>query len=92
MKKTLETLWNDYLVGECAIIDTEEERELAKKAVEKHEIINDLLTKEQNDAIETYIDALCETYDFFAKKAFFKGCEFAASFLIEAAINKKYKW
>jgi len=25
MKKTLETLWNDYLAGERAIIDTEEE-------------------------------------------------------------------
>lgn len=24
-EKTLETLWNDYLAGECAIIDTEEE-------------------------------------------------------------------
>ncbi len=31
MGKTLERLWNEYLADECAVMDTEEERTLAKK-------------------------------------------------------------
>lgn len=84
MKKTLEKLWSEYLAEKCAAIDTEEERALANEAVEKHKIANDLLTKKQRDAIEKYIDVLCEIQSSFVKKAFFKGCEFATSFLIEA--------
>ena len=32
MKETLEKLWNEYLLDECAEIDTDEERKLTKKA------------------------------------------------------------
>ena len=84
MKKTLERLWKDYLCDECSEIDTEEEKELLKDVIEKHEAVNGLLTKEQIDLVDTYVDALCDMNSFFVKKAFVKGCEFAASFLIEA--------
>ena len=84
MKTTLEKLWNEYLSGECAEIDTDEERELMKKAVELHEKANALLNAEQKDAVEKYVDALCDTESVFVKKAFFKGCEFSVSFLLEA--------
>ena len=84
MKETLERLWNEYLLDECAVIDTDEERMLAKKAVELHEKANALLNKEQEEHVEKYVDALCDIEVLFAKKAFFKGCEFAVSFLLES--------
>lgn len=31
MKKTLEKLWNEYLIDECSVIDSDEEREATKK-------------------------------------------------------------
>ena len=34
MKETLEKLWNEYLLDECAPIDTDEERNLSRKRVE----------------------------------------------------------
>ncbi|MBQ8688880.1 MAG: hypothetical protein IJ515_00770 [Clostridia bacterium] len=83
MRETLEKLWNEYFSDECAVIDTDEERKLTKKAVEMHEKANALLNKEQEDAIEKYIDSLCDIEAHFVKKAFFKGCEFAISFLAE---------
>ena len=45
---------------------------------------NALLNKDQQAAIETYIDALYDLESLFAKKAFFKGCEFAVSFILDA--------
>ena len=89
MKETLERLWSEYLEEECAALDTEEERELSKKAVQTHEEANELLTEEQKDAVEKYVDALCEVQSFFAKKAFFKGCEFSVSFLFEVGFSGK---
>lgn len=84
MKITLETLWNEYLADQCAVIDTEEERELANTAILLRKTISVLLTKEQSDTVEKYVDVLCELQYFFVKKAFFKGCEFATSFLLQA--------
>ena len=84
MKKALEKLWNDYLIEECAKIDTNEERELTKRVVLLHENANALMNKEQVAAVEEYVDGLCELDVFFIKKAFFKGCEFSVSFLLEA--------
>ena len=83
MKKTLEKLWNDYLLDECALISSDEERSLTKKTSQLHEKATNILNKDQKDAVEKYIDALCEIESFFAKKAFIKGCEFAVSFLTE---------
>ena len=84
MKETLEKLWNDYLLEECAVLDTDEERALTKKTAELHEKANALLNKDQQDAVQEFVDALCDIESLFVKKAFFKGCEFSVSFLLEA--------
>lgn len=84
MKDTLERLWDEYLSDECAKIDTDEERKLTKNTVELHEIANAMLNQEQKDAVEKYVDSLCDVEAIFVKKAFIKGCEFAVSFLLEA--------
>ena len=84
MKETLEKLWKEYLLDECATILTDEERNLTKKAAELHEQLNTQLTEKQQDALEKFIDVLYDIEALFAKKAFFKGCEFAVSFLLEA--------
>ena len=89
MKKTLEKLWNEYLLDACAVMDTDEERQLTKKIGELHKKANALLSKDQEQAVLKYVDALCDLEALFAKKAFFKGCEFAVSFLLEAGIFEK---
>ena len=89
MKETLEKLWNEYLLDECAIIDTEEEKNLTKMTAALHEKANALLNKEQQAVIEKYVDSLCELESIFAKKAFFKGCEFSVSFLLETIRREK---
>ena len=89
MKNTLEKLWNEYLLEECAVIDTDEERTLTRALAELHDKANALLNEEQKAAIEKYVDALCDIDALFAKKAFIKGCEFAVSFLTEAGNLKK---
>lgn len=89
MKKTLERLWHDYLMDECAVMDTEEEKRLTEKAAKLHEAANTLLCEKQKKAIEKYVDALCDIHALFVKKAFCKGCEFTVSFLWEANDFKK---
>ena len=84
MKPHLEKLWNDYLVDECAILKTAEEKELAAKAAALHEQANAMLSAEQRAAVEQYLDALCVLDALFARKAFMRGCEFAVAFLREA--------
>lgn len=84
MKKTLEKLWREHFAEECATIDSEEERRLLKRAAETQKKASELLTKEQSDMIEKYIEILYEIQSSFGKKAFFKGCEFTTSFLFEA--------
>jgi hypothetical protein len=77
-----ENLWNEYFAGECAVVDSEEEKKLVKKAIEKRKLIDDLLTQEESEAIENYICVLFEIQGCFVKKAFFKGCEFAKMFFL----------
>ena len=84
MKETLEKLWNEYLVDECAAFDTDDERILTKRTAELHDAANVLLNKEQKVAVAKYVDALCDIDALFAKKAFLKGCEFTLYFLFEA--------
>ena len=81
MKEAIEKLWNEYFSEQCAEINTEEERNLTRKAVELHEKVNALLNEEGKNALEEYVDALCDIEALFARKAFCKGCEFAISFL-----------
>ena len=84
MKNTLERLWNNYLSDECAKMNTEEERLLTKASAELHQKVSALLNQEQEAAMRSYVDTLCNLDAIFAKKAFFRGCEFAVSFLLEA--------
>lgn len=89
MTKALEKLWNEYLSNECSSMDSDEERRLAKKALKLHEKANALLSKDQEDAVEAYIDALCDLQAISVKRAFFKGCEFSVSFLLETVSREK---
>ena len=84
MKPHLEKLWNDYLVDECAILKTAEEKELAARLTQLREQLHALLSAEQRAAVEQYLDALCDLDALFARKAFVRGCEFAVAFLREA--------
>lgn len=83
MKKTLDNLWEKYFCEECAIMDTEEERKLTRKAADLHKNANALLSKDQENAMEEFICALYDLQALFVKKAFFKGCRFAVAFLSE---------
>ena len=89
MKETLEKLWNEYLIDEGAVINTAEERNLTKEAVELHKKVNLLLNEDQKCAVEKYIDVLLDIEALFVKKAFVKGCEFSISFLLESGNFKK---
>ena len=83
MKETLENLWNNYLAEECLTIDTEEERYLTKYVGEMRKKANELLTDNQIEAIDKYVEALYNNQDHFTKKAFFMGCKYAIAFFFE---------
>ena len=70
MEKMLEKLWGNYWLEECAVLESEEERALVKRAAEAHKSAMELLTKEQNERIEKYIDILNEIQSTFGKKPF----------------------
>ena len=89
MKETLEGLWKEYLLAECAVIETDEERRLTKRIGELHERANSLLNREQEEAVDGYVGALCDANARFVKKAFFKGCHFALSIFLEAGNLRK---
>ncbi len=89
MKQTLWGLWNDYLLDECGKLETDEEKKLTGAVCDLHEAASALLSKEQAEAVDAYVEALCELEALFARKAFCKGCEFAVSFLREAAAREK---
>ena len=78
----MEKLWNEYFAEECAAVSTMEEKEFARKTLDLHMKANELLTKEQREAVETYVDALCDLQSLFVKKAFFKGWGVATEFLL----------
>ena len=86
MQETMERLWREYFAETCTTLDTEEEKKLASKAIMCHQTIADLLTQEQLEATEKYIDLLCEIQSVLIKKTFFRGCEFSLSFLLEAGL------
>ena len=88
MKETLEKLWQDYLLDECAAIDSDEERALTKRMAEQHEQLNALLNSNQQVAVEAFVETVYDLEALFVKKAFFKGCEFSISFLLEAGSFK----
>ena len=83
MGMTLEKLWHEYIYSECSQINSEEEKGLIRKVAKLHEKANTLLNEKQKSATDEYVDALYDVQALYAKKAFFKGCEFALSFLLE---------
>lgn len=89
MKETLEKLWNEYLLDECAVMDSDAERKLTAKTAELHEKANASLSEEQKHAVQKYVDTLLDIDALFARKAFVKGCEFAFSFFLEAGYKTK---
>ena len=84
MNYTLEKLWYDCFAEECAVLDTEVERELAKKAADSGKALKGLLTEEQQRAMGVYVDTIYELQASLLKKAFLRGAEIAVSFLAES--------
>ena len=89
MGKTIENLWAECVESECSKMDTTEERVLARRVSEKRKLMDEVLDGEQRCVLDSYMDALCELNALFARKAFAKGCEFTASFLLEATDSGK---
>ena len=80
--KIMDKLWSNYLSEECARVETEEGKRLAMAAIRLHEEASSTLTEEQVQAMEKYVDAICDTEESVVKEAFFKGCAFTFSFLL----------
>ena len=80
----LEKLWDEHFSEECATVDTEEERELLLRAGNFHKALNESLSPEQREKVEKYIEATYEVQGIFLKKAFFLGCKFGVSFLLDS--------
>lgn len=91
MKEIIEKLWNEYFSDECAVINTEEEKELIQESIKLHQIENEMLTPNQIEVLERHIEVVYEIQGLFIKKAFFKGCEFAISLLLEMGNLKSKK-
>lgn len=85
----LEKMWNDYFADECSRIDSDQERALVGQAIDLHDDLNDLLSEEECDVMEKYVDILCDINALYAKTAFLTGCKFAVSFFLEARNFKK---
>jgi len=85
---TLEKLWNECLSEECAVIDTDEEREAMAKAIRMRERVDILLDKAGKAALGDYVDAVYAMEALFVKKAFIKGCKFSVSFLRETGYSE----
>ena len=86
MKETLENLWDEYLYS---TVDMDRERQLTQKTIDLNKKAMGSLNDEQREAVEEYIDAIYDIETVLIKKAFVKGCEFTASFLLEAGDLKK---
>ena len=62
MKETLEKLWSEYLLDECAVIKTNDEQNLSKKASLLYDELNASLSNAQKEACEKYIEKVSEIY------------------------------
>ena len=63
-----EKLWNEYFAEECSRLDTNEERELIKKAGKLHELMNETLSIEHRETMEEYIETSYAIQRLFTKK------------------------
>lgn len=84
MFESLEKAWNEYFAEECAVIGRKEGKALVERSVKLHAEMEKMLTEEQCEAVQKYVESVYDEQSFFVKKAFFHGCEFAISFLFEA--------
>lgn len=80
MKEILERLWDEHLSAECAAMDTDEERALARTSVALHEKVRALLNEGQEEMVESYVDALCDMEAHFIKKPFLRGVNLRSPF------------
>lgn len=76
----LEKIWDEYYAEECAVISSEEEKDITRRTVEMQENAYKLLNREQVEEMEKYVEAIYEFQSISVKKAFFKGCEFVFDF------------
>ena len=89
MKNVIEKLWDEYFSEECAVLNTEEEKELIERVVKAQKEANELLNREQREKVEKFVETLHEMHGISLKKAFCSGCEFATSFLLETSGLKR---
>ena len=55
-----EQLWNEYFAEKSATIETEEEKALLKRTIEKHNDVNAILTEAQKKSVEQYVETVYE--------------------------------
>ena len=85
MNNILEKLWSEYFCEDCSAINSEEEKAIAKILAQTRNEIENLPINEFRESIENYIAFMYKAQSLALKKAFFKGCEFAISFLVEVS-------
>ena len=88
MRRALEFIWDNCFSEVCANIDSQEEQELLKRIIELREKAGALLDQEQASALDAYVTAIYQLQAAFMKKAFFNGCKFATSFIIDTDFLK----
>ena len=84
----LKRLWDEYFADEDAVIKSDEEKEILGRILEMQDALIKIITNEQNEAVERYVDALLELQCVALRKAFIKGCRFSVSFLMDVLSNK----
>lgn len=88
MYNTLDGLWSDYILDDCGKMETQEEKDLAKKLVAHSDALRAALSEEQKDLLEKILDCLSAIDLLFAQKAFVSGIRFATAYLWEALPDK----
>ena len=88
MYNTLDSLWSDYLLDDCGKMETQEEKDLAKKLVTYSDTLRATLSEEQKALLEKFADCLSAIDLLFAQKAFVSGIRFATAYLWEALPDK----
>ena len=84
MMQIFDKIWEEYFFEECTRIETSEEKEIIRKTAELHEKVDALLTKEESEAMQEYVDCIYDSAETFYKKAFMKGVRLAISLFLEA--------
>ena len=88
MTEIFEKLWENYFYNELSDLHSDEEKAAAREVRKTREKMESLLSDEQMEAVGEYVEAMQEEETFFAKRAFIKGCELGASFILDTGISK----